>query len=93
MCSCDAEFRLQPVAIYNVVIHPPTETNQMTSDNVGDTKSEVAGSVVDENFYWNCRMAVFPLISFSGDFEWLIPSGEFLLLLLRNGSSLKAHNV
>ena len=88
MCSCDAGLKPQPLAVDNVVTHPPTETNQMTSDNVDDTKCEVAGSVVDENFYWNCRMAVFPLISFSGDFEWVISSGEFLLLLLRNGSSL-----
>ena len=49
MCSCDAEFKPQPVAVDNVVTHPPTETNQMTSDNVDDTDSEVAGSVVAQD--------------------------------------------
>ena len=49
MCSCDAEFRLQPLAVDNVATHPPTETNQMTSDNVDDTDSEVAESVVAED--------------------------------------------
>ena len=47
MCSCDAEFKPQPVTV--VVTHPPTETNQMTSDNVDDTDSEVAESVVAED--------------------------------------------
>ena len=37
------------VAVDNVVTHPPTKTNQMTSDNVDDTKSEVAESVVAED--------------------------------------------
>ena len=46
MCSCDAEFKPQPVAVDNVVTHPPTETKQMTSDNVDDTDSEVAENVV-----------------------------------------------
>ena len=49
MCSCDAEFNPQPVAVDNVVTHPPTETNQMTSDNVDDTESEVAENVVAED--------------------------------------------
>ena len=49
MCNCYAEFRLQRVAVDNVVTDPPTETNQMKRDNVDDTKSEVAGSVVDKN--------------------------------------------
>ena len=49
MCDCYAEFRLQPVTVDNVVTHPPTETNQMTSDNVDDTESEVADSVVAED--------------------------------------------
>ena len=49
MCSCDAEFKPQPVAVDNVVTHPPTETNQMTSDNVDDTESEVAENVVAED--------------------------------------------
>ena len=49
MCSCDAEFKPQPVAVDNVITHPPTETNQMTSDNVDDTDSEVAESVVAED--------------------------------------------
>ena len=49
MCSCDAEFKPRPVAVDNVVTHPPTETNQMTSDNVDDTDSEVAESVVAED--------------------------------------------
>ena len=48
-CSCDTEFKPQPVAVKNVVTDPPTETNQMESDNIDDTNSEVAGSVVDEN--------------------------------------------
>ena len=33
MCNCDAEFKPQPVAVDNVVTDPPTETNQMKSDN------------------------------------------------------------
>ena len=33
MCGCDAEFKPQPVAVDNVVTHPPTETNQMRSDS------------------------------------------------------------
>ena len=49
MCSCDAEFKPQHVAVDNVVTHPPTETNHMTSDNVDDTDSEVAESVVAED--------------------------------------------
>ena len=49
MCNCDAEFKPQPVAVDNVVTHPPTETNQMTSDNVDDTDSEVAENVVAED--------------------------------------------
>ena len=48
MCSCDAEFKPQPVAVDNVVTDPPTETNQVKSDNPDDSKSEVAGSAVDE---------------------------------------------
>ena len=35
--------------VENVVTDQPTETNQMESDNIDDTNSEVAGSVVDEN--------------------------------------------
>ena len=53
MCSCDAEFKPQPVAANNLVTHPPTETNQMTSDNVDGTKSEVAGSVVADDITGN----------------------------------------
>ena len=53
MCSCDAEFKPQPVAVDIVVTHPPTETNQMTSDNVDDTKSEVAGCVVANDLNGN----------------------------------------
>ena len=49
MCSCDAEFKPQPVAVDNVVTHPPTETNQMTSDNVNDTEFNVADRVVAED--------------------------------------------
>ena len=49
MCSCDAEFKPQPVAVDNVVTHPLTEANQITSYNVDDTKPEVTESVVDEN--------------------------------------------
>ena len=49
MCSCDAEFKPQPVAVDNAVTHPPTEMNQMTSDNVDDTEYKVTESVVDEN--------------------------------------------
>ena len=49
MCNCDAEFKPQPVAVDNVVIYPPTDTNQMTSDNVDDTESDVAESVVAED--------------------------------------------
>ena len=68
MCSCDAEFKHQPVAVDNVVTHPPTETNQITSDNVDDTKSEVAGSVVDENSTgivgWQSSLS-FPLVVIS----------------------------
>ena len=37
------------MAVDNVVTHPPTETNQMTSDNVDDTDSEVADSLVAED--------------------------------------------
>ena len=33
----------------NLVTDQPTETNQMESDNIGDTNSEVAGTVVDED--------------------------------------------
>ena len=29
MCSCDAEFKPQPVAVDNVVTDPPTENNQI----------------------------------------------------------------
>ena len=49
MCGCDAEFKPQSVAVDNVVTHPTTETNQMTSDNVDDTDSEVSESVVAED--------------------------------------------
>ena len=49
MCNCDAEFKPQPVAVYNVVTHPPTDTNHMTSDNAEDTESEVADSVLAED--------------------------------------------
>ena len=48
MCSCDAEFMPQPVA----------ETNQMTSDNVDDTESEVADSVVAEDPTGNTNNAI-----------------------------------
>ena len=48
MCSCDAEFKPQPVAVDNAATDPPTETNQVNSDNPDDCKSEVAGSAVDE---------------------------------------------
>ena len=49
MCGCDAEFKPQPVAVDNVVTHPPTETNQMKSNKVGNSNSEVTGSVFDAN--------------------------------------------
>ena len=29
MCSCDAEFKPQPVAVDNVVTNAPTENNQI----------------------------------------------------------------
>ena len=48
-CSCDTEFETQPVEVENVVTDQPTATNQMESDNIDDTNSEVAGNVVDEN--------------------------------------------
>ena len=42
MCSCDAEIKPQPGAVDNAVTDPPTETNQVKSDNPDDSKSEVA---------------------------------------------------
>ena len=48
MCSCDAEFKPQPAAVDNAVTDPPTETNQVNSDNLDDSKSEVADRAVDE---------------------------------------------
>ena len=39
----------QPVAVDNVVTDPPTETNQVKSDNPDDTKAEVADNAVDES--------------------------------------------
>ena len=48
MCSCDAEFKPQPAAVDNAVTDPPTETNQVKSDNPDDSKSEVADRGVDE---------------------------------------------
>ena len=37
MCSCDAEFKPQPVVVDNVVTDPHSETNQVNSDNPDDS--------------------------------------------------------
>ena len=58
MCSCDAGLKPQPLAVDNVVTHPPTETNQMTSDNVDDTESEVANIVVNKDTTRNTNNSI-----------------------------------
>ena len=34
MCSCDAEFKPQPVAVDNVVTNAPTENNQIMPNDI-----------------------------------------------------------
>ena len=40
MCSCDAEFKPQPVAVDNMVTDPPTEKNQIMPKDIEKVEVE-----------------------------------------------------